>query len=293
MSFLEDSGLGAANLFESPFTALLDPGDLAGTKSGKEAKKAADQAAREQEDAQFAGIAETRRQFDITQESFKPFQEAGVGALGQQQALLGLSGQEAQQAAFAGLQESPGQKFIRERQQRSLVRGAAAAGQRLGGNVLTALQEQGTGFAQQDIQNQFGRLGQLAGQGQAATTSLGQFGAQASGDISRGLVGAGQARASGILGVQQASAQQQEQQQQLAATAFKFFSDERLKEDINLIGNDKNGNIYNFKYLGSPIVYTGRIAQELQDIRPDAVGLHESGYLQVTEEFKPEVIRWH
>jgi len=161
--------------------------------------KSAGKSAAAGERASEAGIEEQRRQFDVTQANLQPFQEAGTAALTQQQALLGLSGDEAQQAAFTSIQESPGQKFIRERQQRSLVRGAAATGQRLGGNVLTALQEQGTGFAIQDIESQFGRLGQLAGQGQAATTSLGQFGAQSAGNIQQGLQQAGQARQTGIL----------------------------------------------------------------------------------------------
>lgn len=182
---------GAAIVGGSLATGLL------GAKSASKASKAAAK-------GEAAGIAEQQRQFDITQESLRPSIEAGDLAREQQLALLGLSGKEAQQAAFAGLQESPGQKFIRERQQKSLVRGAAATGQRLGGNVLTALQEQGTGFAQQDIQNQFGRLGQLAGQGQSAATNVGQFGQQTAGAIQQGQSNIGQFRASGIQGRNQA-----------------------------------------------------------------------------------------
>lgn len=172
---------------------------------------------------------ESARQFDVTErrlqeaEQFnraqlQPFQEAGVGALGQQQALLGLSGQEAQQAAFAGLTESPGQKFLRDRQEKALLRNTAAIGGLGGGNVRTALQEQSVGFAQQDIQNQFGRLGQLAGQGQNAATNIGQsalgtagqvgqFGAQSAAAQAAARQAGSEARASGILGAGQANAQ--------------------------------------------------------------------------------------
>ncbi|MBL4869831.1 MAG: hypothetical protein JKX72_02630 [Robiginitomaculum sp.] len=171
------------------------------------AQKAAGKAAGLQAGAAQAGIEEQRRQFDITQANLQPFQEAGVGALGQQQALLGLSGQDEQQQAFAAFNESPGQAFLRERGQRNLVRNASAIGGLGGGNVRSALVQQGVGFAQQDFQNQFGRLGQLAGQGQAATTAQGQFGAQAAGNIANlGIAGA-EARASGILGQQQAESQ--------------------------------------------------------------------------------------
>lgn len=177
--------------------------DVTGSKA---AGKAAEDAAKAQEGAALAGIAEQRRQFDVSQENLQPFQEAGVGALGQQQALLGLSGREAQQQAFAGLTESPGQQFLRQRQEKALLRNAAATGGLGGGNVLTALQQQAMDFAQQDIQNQFGRLGQLAGQGQAATTTGAQLGGAAASNIANLQGQAGAARASGILGPAQAEA---------------------------------------------------------------------------------------
>ncbi|MHC4648676.1 MAG: hypothetical protein ACYTBJ_24735 [Planctomycetota bacterium] len=155
----------------------------------------------------MAGVEEQRRQFDITQEQFAPFREAGVGALAQQQALLGLSGPEAQQAAMAGLQESPAQQFLRSRAERGLLRNQAAIGGLGGGNIRTALQQQGVGFAQQDIANQFNRLGVLTGGGQAATQNVAQLGAQTAQGVAAGLGQAGAARASGILGAQQARGQ--------------------------------------------------------------------------------------
>lgn len=157
-------------------------------------KKAAETSSK----AQLAGVEEQRRQFDLTQENLRPFQEAGVGALAAQQAMLGLSGPEAQAAAFNQLQESPGQRFLRERQEKALLRNQAAIGGLGGGNVRTALQQQAAGFAQQDLQNQFNRLRSLTGGGQNAVTNLGQFGAQTAGNIQQGLAGAGQARASGL-----------------------------------------------------------------------------------------------
>ena len=181
---------------------LID--DVTGVEA---AQDAANKAAKIQAKGAEAGIAEQRRQFDITQGNLQPFQEAGVGALGQQQALLGLSGQDAQNEAFAAFNESPGQKFIRDRAQRNLTRNASAIGGLGGGNVRSALVEQGAGFAQQDFTNQFGRLGQMAGQGQSATNSLGQFGAQSAGNIANLGIAGSQARASGILGGAQAESQ--------------------------------------------------------------------------------------
>ncbi len=200
--------------------------DVTGVEAGQ---AAVGQASKLQAKASKEAIKEDRRQFNLTRADLQeaqqfqraqqqPFQEAGVGALGQQQALLGLSGQEAQNQAFASFNESPGQKFLRDRAQRNLTRNASAIGGLGGGNVRSALVEQGVGFAQQDFQNQFGRLGQLAGQGQSAAnqvgqgalntaSQIGQFGAQSAANRGNlGIAGA-QARASGILGQQQVESQ--------------------------------------------------------------------------------------
>ena len=195
--------------------------DVSGVEA---AQDAANKAAGIQAQGAEAGIAEQRRQFDITQGNLKPFQEAGVGALGQQQALLGLSGQDAQNQAFAAFNESPGQKFMRDRAQRNLVRNSSAIGGLGGGNVRSALVEQGAGFAQQDFNNQFGRLGKIAGQGQDAVTNLGQFGSQTAGNIANLQQAGSQARASGILGGQQAEAQFRGQLLELGGQAIGAFA---------------------------------------------------------------------
>lgn len=166
--------------------------------SGIASSKAASKSAKAQTESTEAGIDEQRRQFDATQESLKPFQEAGERALTQQEALLGLSGQPKQQAALADLEVSAGQKFLRARAQKNLLQNASAIGGLGGGNVRSALVQQGVGFAQQDLENQFARLGQVSGQGQAATTSVGQFGQQTAGNIANLHGQAGAARAQGI-----------------------------------------------------------------------------------------------
>jgi hypothetical protein len=185
-------------------------GSVIGSALGIEsdAEKATEAAANAQETAAQQGIEEVRRQFDATQENLQPFQQAGQAAVGEQQNLLGLNGVEAQQGSFDSFNASPGQKFLRDRAQKNLVRNSAAIGGLGGSNVRSALVEQGVGFAQQDYNNQFGRLGQLAGQGQAAATNIGQLGAQSSGQVQQGMMQSGQARASGILGVQQAKTDQ-------------------------------------------------------------------------------------
>lgn len=76
---------------------------------------------------------------------------------------------------------------------------------------------------------------------------------------------------------------------QMAGTvgALAVFSDERLKEDLILVGKANNGlNIYLGKYtkesgLDDGKVHLFLIAQEVQQIKPEAVIKNENGYLMV------------
>jgi hypothetical protein len=53
-----------------------------------------------------------------------------------------------------------------------------------------------------------------------------------------------------------------------------FFSDERLKENIEKVGKTYDGqHIYRYNYKGDPTTQIGLIAQEVEKHHPDAVGL--------------------
>ena len=97
-----------------------------------------------------------------------PYRQAGSLATGQMSSLLGLGTPEQQAAARASFSESPGQAFLREQQDKSLLQNAAAIGGLGGGNVRTALQSQAFGRAQTDYQNYLSQLGALSGQGLTA-----------------------------------------------------------------------------------------------------------------------------
>jgi hypothetical protein len=268
--------------------------DITGVEGAQDSAR---DAARLQAASSDRGIAENRRQFDITQGNLKPFRDAGVGALEQQQALMGLSGNEAQEQAYNQFNESPGQRFLRQRQEKALLANASAIGGLGGGNVRTALQQQAVGFAQQDFDNQFSRLGQIAGQGQAATNTMGQFGAQNAANIAQMDKSGSEARASGILGAAQAETQFNNQLMQLggqAAGAAMFASDIRLKENIVQVSSDDLGGVYEFNYINESQRYKGRMAQELLKTSPEDVDTnHESGFLHVTARFAPEAIQCH
>lgn len=71
----------------------------------------------------------------------------------------------------------------------------------------------------------------------------------------------------------------------MAASAASIYSalggsDERLKEDIKLLGKENGHNIYEFRYKGAPERYIGVMAQEVQKTHPEAIG-EFNGYLTV------------
>lgn len=60
-----------------------------------------------------------------------------------------------------------------------------------------------------------------------------------------------------------------------------FFSDERLKENIQKVGETNDGqNIYRYNYKGDPRTQIGLLAQEVVQDHPEAVGKRD-GYLTV------------
>jgi hypothetical protein len=62
----------------------------------------------------------------------------------------------------------------------------------------------------------------------------------------------------------------------------KAFSDRRLKENINLVGNSNGLNVYEYNYTWSSEKQKGVMAQELLETKySDAVSTHKSGYYMV------------
>lgn len=163
------------------------------------------------------GLGEARRQFDIGQRQLRPFAQAGRRALAFQENLLGTRGAERQESAFQAFRESPGQRFLRERGERSLLRSSAAIGGLGGGNVRQALQEQAIGVAGTQLGEFQNRLAAISGTGLGAAGRQAALGAQFGGQAVSTLGGIGQTqfagqqaigqqRATGILGAQQANA---------------------------------------------------------------------------------------
>ena len=109
----------------------------------------------------------SRQRGDIVR-GFDPYTSAGASAMQREAALSGALGPEAQQQAMNAFIESPGQKYLREQQEKALLRNQAAIGGLQGGNVRTALQEQAMGIAATQQQQYLENLRNISGRGQQA-----------------------------------------------------------------------------------------------------------------------------
>ena len=148
--------------------ALLGGSIAGGLLSSSAQKSAASTAAAAQTAAAEMGIAEQRRQFDAVQALLKPYVEAGTSALGQQLALAGVAGPEAQQAAIAALEQGPEFQALTRQGEEAILQRAAATGGLRGGNVQASLAQFRPQVLASLIEQQYGRLGGLTATGQAS-----------------------------------------------------------------------------------------------------------------------------
>lgn len=175
-------------------------GDVVGGITGaKQAGKAAEAAGRTQATSAQAGIDEQRRQFDALVELMAPYVTAGTGAMGQQQALIGLQGPEAQQQAISGLEQSPLFQAMTQQGENAILQNASATGGLRGGNVQGALAQFRPQALNSLIEQQYSRLGGLSTLGQASAAGQASSGMQSASNIGNLLGNQGAAIAGGQM----------------------------------------------------------------------------------------------
>lgn len=174
--------------------------------SGYLSSEAIGEAAETTAGATEAGIAAQMQQFQAMQEMLAPYAEAGVGSLEAQQALLGLAGPEAQQAAIQQLESSPQFQALVQQGETGILQSAAATGGLRGGNVQAALAQFRPSVLSQMIQQQFQNLGGITSLGQSSAAMTGGAGMTsasnignllASGAATQAQLGLGQAQIGG------------------------------------------------------------------------------------------------
>ena len=158
---------------------------------------ASNRAAGEVAEGTEASIAESRRQFDLNRADIAPFRESGVNALSRLNQLA--------EGDTSGFFTSPGFEFRREEGLRGLENRFSASGGALSGNALRRLTEFNSGLASQEFGNFFERNARLAGLGGAATNAGVASGTAISGNIGNALINLGNARASGVQGINAAA----------------------------------------------------------------------------------------
>lgn len=227
-------------------------------------------------------------------------------------------GKYARGFTMADFQQDPGYAFRMSEGLKALERSAAARGGLMSGATGKALQRYGQDLGSQEYMNAFNRyqaeraaqlnpLQSLAGVGQTSANTLTSAAGQLGQGIAGGLQAAGAARASGYVG--QANAltsalgtglnyyQGQQYMNRLfpsgvgngppiVSTPYDYgvdqqFSDVRLKTNIVKIGTRSDGlNVYEFDYVWGGPRQVGLMAQEVQNVYPDAVA-EVDGYLTV------------
>jgi hypothetical protein len=276
--------------------------------SGKGAEKAATTAANIQAEAGQEALG-------VLREDLAPF--TGIGEEAACVFMGSVIHTDSTQVTAQDVMSDPFFQALADQQQRQVLGERAALGLAGSGgteDILTRnLLQLGEGFRQnrqdqvlQQQQARFNQLFNVAGMGQASAAQTGLTGANILTDIgaarsvaplaraqqvaqtTSGLLSIGGAMAGGAMGggmgagVGAGSA--------VGGGGMAGFSDKRLKSNVVKVGSDEFGNIYEFSYIGDSQRFKGRIAQELQSVRPDAVSVHESGYLQVSDEFRAEAI---
>jgi len=224
---------------------VLGPGLL---DSGKGGQDAAEAAANAQASSAGSAIAEQRRQFDAIRAALAPFIQAGTNALPGE--VSGASPEGFADRIKALLSPGGALQPLVDQRMKTVQQQLAAGGLTRSGLALREAANVPTDLAMA-IENQlFGRTRDLANSGQNAAVNQGAFGASTGANIGNLLTQQGSALAQGVIGGQQAQAAGTQQliQTGLAAAAI-FFSDPRLKQNMEPIGKIGPLTLYEWDWI--------------------------------------------
>jgi hypothetical protein len=148
-------------------------------------------------------IDEQNAQMGQNRTDYGPYTGFGSAAIGPLGDLLGLNGPDAAAKAMAALKSSPVFTSLFNTGQEAVLQNASATGGVRGGNVQTALAENGENTFAKVIQDQIERLMGGAQLGAQATDNLVNVNQQGANNISSGYTSIGNAQSNKTLGQQQ------------------------------------------------------------------------------------------
>lgn len=172
-------------------TIVVGTAAVGGIAQAYAGKKSADAT----KDASNNQIAEQHRQFDAIQELLAPFIEGGKASFGSQQALLGLSGPEAETKALSGLEQSPTFQALVAQGEEGILQNASATGGLRGGNIQEALARFRPEVLSQLLNDRFSKLSEITRLGQASATGEAAAGQNMANQVSASLGNIGSANA--------------------------------------------------------------------------------------------------
>lgn len=148
--------------------ALAGASVVSGIIGANQRRKAAEAAAEQQMEAADKALQWQKQQFQMIQETLRPFVESGTRATAQMEALSGAQGSEAQQAALAQIEQGPEFQAMLSQGENAILQNASATGGLRGGNTQAALAQFRPAVLSSLINQRFNRLGGLAQLGQAS-----------------------------------------------------------------------------------------------------------------------------
>lgn len=172
---------------------------VGGLIGGGKAKKASRRAEAARLEAINKSIAESARQFDVTQRNFASEQQLGEDAIGGFRGLVGLNGADAQSAAIEQLRASPLYQNLMTNGRDAIIANASATGGLRGGNTQDFLSRQASDTLSQVIRQQIGDYAGSIGIGMGSDQAIGAFGESAVNAQNSLRLGGAEARANGLL----------------------------------------------------------------------------------------------
>lgn len=208
---------------------LTDPGDFMGAQSSAESIKSSERLGQQ-------SLAMQQDWMDYLKQQYEPFSEVATEALGLQRSLSGLGGEEEKQAMLAGIESDPFYQAKLKAGEESILRQQSATGGLRSGSTQSALASQNQMLLGSEIDKRYNQFAGLSGQGMQGSQALSGFGGQTLGEMT-GTLGS---MASGQLAAGAQASQRGQGLMSMAGGLLAAFSDERLKTNINKIG-EKHG----------------------------------------------------
>ena len=187
-------------------TAIAGGSLILGSMAAEDAEDASYEASNRQQAQEQQKINESRRQYDEIRKLLDPYVTAWTDALGQQKALLGMSGAGAQRSAISALEQSPQMQALTQQGENAILQNASATGGLRGGNIQSALAQFRPQILSSMIESQYSKLGGLTSIGQNAAAGVGNAGMNASNHVNQALSNIGSAQAGAALASGQAQA---------------------------------------------------------------------------------------